>query len=86
MTVAHPLEQAPAFAFHLSSGAVATSGVGTRVWRTPRGFGHHLLDPATGSPAWTGVIQASAVAASGLEAEALAKTALLSAPKQQSRC
>lgn len=81
VTVAHPIEQAPAFAFHLSSGAVATSGIGARVWRTPRGFGHHLLDPATGRPAWTGVIQASAVASSGLEAEALAKIALLSGPE-----
>ena len=80
VTVAHPLENAPAFAFRIGAGAVATSGLGTRLWRTAGGFGHHLIDPATGRPAWTGVIQATAVAASGLEAETLAKIALLSGP------
>ena len=80
VTVAHPLDRARAFAFHLKGGAVATSGLGTRLWRTAAGFGHHLLDPATARPAWTGVIQATAVAASGLEAETLAKIALLSGP------
>ena len=80
VTVAHPLDRNSAFAFDLATGAVATSGVGTRLWRTPDGFGHHLLDPSTGRPAWTGVIQATAVATSGLEAEVLAKVALLSGP------
>ena len=64
-----------------SAGAVATSGLGTRVWRTETGFAHHLIDPATGRPAWTGVIQATALASSGVEAEMLAKMALLSGPE-----
>jgi len=81
VTVAHPLDPASASDFDLSAGAVATSGLGTRLWRTRAGFAHHLLDPSTGLPAWTGVIQATAVAASGLEAEVLAKTALLSGPE-----
>lgn len=80
VTVAHPFEPEPAFAFELSTGAVATSGLGTRVWRTPEGFAHHLLDPSTGRPAWTGVVQATALAATGVEAETLAKVALLSGP------
>ena len=80
VTVAHPLEGGRTLEFELSAGAVATSGLGTRVWRTESGFAHHLLDPSTGHPAWTGVIQATALAASGVEAETLAKTALLSGP------
>ena len=78
VTVAHPLQGGRTLEFELSAGAVATSGLGTRVWRIESGFAHHLLDPSTGRPAWTGVIQATALAASGVEAETLAKTALLS--------
>lgn len=82
VSVAHPLESAYALEFELLAGAVATSGLGTRVWRTDEGFAHHLIDPATGRPAWTGVIQATALASSGVEAEMLAKTALLSGPER----
>ena len=81
VTIAHPLEGGRGMQFELAAGAVATSGLGTRIWRTEAGFAHHLLDPSTGQPAWTGVIQATALAANGLEAETLAKTALLSGPE-----
>ena len=82
VSVANPLEPGTAaLDFELISGAVATSGLATRVWRTPTGYAHHLIDPSTCRPAWTGVIQATAVAGTGLEAEALAKTALLSGPE-----
>jgi len=56
----------------LHQGAVATSGVTRRAG--------HLLDPRTAAPAETGVIQATAIAATGLEAEIRAKTALLAGP------
>jgi thiamine biosynthesis lipoprotein len=82
VTVAHPLEERPAIEFGLAAGAVATSGIGTRIWWTGSGFAHHLIDPATGRPAWTGVIQATAVASTGVEAETLAKTALLLGPER----
>jgi thiamine biosynthesis lipoprotein len=42
--------------------------------------GHHLLDPATAQPAYTGVVQVTARAPTALEGEALAKAALLSGP------
>ena len=62
-------------------GGVATSGVHERLWRrADGGFAHHLLDPATGEPAWTGLLAATAAGASALEAEVLAKTALLAGP------
>ena len=63
------------------SGGVATSGIQERLWRRDDGtFAHHLLDPSTGEPAWTGLVAATAAGPSALEAEVLAKTALLSGP------
>ena len=77
----HPLTGAPADLFRLRTGAVATSGLDVRLWRVPGGgFAHHLIDPATGEPAWTGLIGASARAPTAVEADALAKAALLSGP------
>jgi thiamine biosynthesis lipoprotein len=76
----HPTRDAPAHVFSLDRGAVATSGIKTRLWRTGEGFAHHLLDPNTGEPAWTGVIQATSLGVTALEAETLAKMAFLSGP------
>jgi thiamine biosynthesis lipoprotein len=79
--IEHPLTRTSMHSFALSDRAVATSGLGRRIWHTTNGgVAHHLLDPATGRPAWTGVIQATALAATALEAETLAKAALLSGP------
>ena len=78
--IAHPLRDQPAHHVTVTAGAVATSGLRTRVWRAGDGFAHHLIDPARGVPAWTGVIQATALAPTALEAETLAKIALLSGP------
>ena len=78
--VEHPLTGLAAHRLDVAAGAVATSGVARRVWRRGRAFGHHLIDPRSGRPAWTGVVQATALAPTALEAETLAKTALLSGP------
>ena len=51
--------------------------------RPDGGFAHHLLDPATGAPAWTGLISVTALAPTALEAETLAKAALLSGPDRR---
>ena len=75
--VAHPLGGPPAARLSLADAAVATSSVVRRAWRTRRGPAHHLLDPATGAPAWAGVLAATAFAPTALEAETLAKVALL---------
>ena len=57
-----------------------------RLWRAPDGTPrHHLLDPSTGTPAWTGLVRATALAPTALEAEALAKAALLSGPRYARR-
>jgi FAD:protein FMN transferase len=76
--VAHPLRDEPAAQTIVDDGAVATSSVIARAWTTPDGRrAHHLLDPSTGQPVWTGVLTATALAPTALEAETLAKTALL---------
>jgi thiamine biosynthesis lipoprotein len=78
--IEHPWEERTAHVLRISHGAVATSGLSRRVWSAPGGFAHHLLDPATGRPAWTGLVQATALADTALAAEVLAKAALLSGP------
>ena len=79
--VADPFGGAPLHTLALAAGGVATSGIGRRSWLDDGGrVAHHLLDPATGRPAFTGIVQATAVAPTALEAEIRAKAALLSGP------
>ena len=69
--------------FRLSHGAAATSGLGRRSWRDAQGRpAHHLLDPATGRPAFTGLVQVTALAPTAVEAEMRSKAALLSGPER----
>jgi FAD:protein FMN transferase len=84
--VRHPLTGEVAHELRLHGGAVATSGLNVRLWRDATGRpAHHLLDPSTGCPAWTGLVGATALAPTALEAEVLAKTALLSGPARAAR-
>ena len=76
--IAAPDGAAPIHRLHLARGAVATSGVTRRAWAG----GHHLIDPRTGRPADTGIVQVTALARTGLEAEVRAKTALLAGPER----
>jgi thiamine biosynthesis lipoprotein len=79
--VASPFDESVLHVFALVRGAVATSGIGKRSWLDSDGRpAHHLLDPATGRPAFTGVVQVTALAPTGVQAEALSKAALLSGP------
>ena len=79
--VRHPLTGEIAHTLRVRSGGVATSGIDARLWQLADGdFAHHLIDPSTGAPAWTGLIAATALAPTALDAEALAKAALLSGP------
>jgi thiamine biosynthesis lipoprotein len=83
IAVEHPLTGEYAHTLHLAEGAVATSGLGRRVWERPGGgYAHHVLDPATGEPAWTGLLQVTAVAPTALAAETVAKAALLGGPER----
>ena len=57
-------------------GGAATSSVLRRRW----GDLHHLIDPRTGLPAQSGLQEVSVIASTALEAEVIAKTALLAGP------
>ena len=67
---------APPGGIHTSWG-VATSGTSIHRWNVAGGASHHLIDPRTGRPAETDVVQATVIAESALRAEALAKAAVI---------
>jgi thiamine biosynthesis lipoprotein len=81
--VEHPLSGTTIGWIALARGGVATSGLNVNIWRDRRGgYAHHLLDPSSGRPAWTGLLAATAVSPAGaLEAETLSKMALLLGPE-----
>jgi thiamine biosynthesis lipoprotein len=72
LRIASPWDDGVLAELTLTDGAAATSGVTRRGW--------HLIDPATGRPARTGIVQATALAPTALEAEVRAKAALLAGP------
>lgn len=79
--VESPFDGRTIHTFRLARGGVATSGIGRRSWVDASGAAaHHLLDPSTGRPAFTGVVQVTALGPSALAAEVKAKAALLSGP------
>jgi thiamine biosynthesis lipoprotein len=79
--VASPFDPAAVLhTLHASDAAAATSGIG-RSWIDGDGHPcHHLVDPQTGRPAFTGIVQVTALAARGVVAETCAKAALLRGP------
>ena len=81
--IGDPFGGGPIEAMSLREGAVATTGITRRCWIGPgEELRHHLLDPRTGSPAFTGVAQVTAIAPLGVLAETYAKAALLSGPER----
>jgi FAD:protein FMN transferase len=82
LRVASPFDESILHGYELSRGAVATSGIGKRSWLGADGRpAHHMLNPATGKPAFTGIVQITALADTGLVAEALSKAAILAGPE-----
>jgi thiamine biosynthesis lipoprotein len=77
VAVEHPWRPGPIARVYLRDGGVATSSRARRRWVTSTGAAHHLIDPTRGEPADVGVLTASAVAATGWQAEAFAKAAFL---------
>ena len=81
VAVKHPATTSETIAtLALFDGAVATTSRTQRVWRGVDGPAHHLIDPATGRPANTGLAAVTVVAARAHEAEILAKAAFLAGP------
>jgi FAD:protein FMN transferase len=83
VAVENPFDGGVLTMLEICSGGVATSGILRRCWSTDAGtWAHHLLDPSTGHPANTGIVQVTAVAPTALEAEVRAKAALLAGPRR----
>jgi thiamine biosynthesis lipoprotein len=62
--------------------ALATSTTTARRWRRAGELQHHLIDPRTGRPATSGVLSATVIARTAVEADVFAKTALLLGPNE----
>jgi thiamine biosynthesis lipoprotein len=56
---------------------IATSGTSVHRWEHADGTRHHLIDPRTGRPATTDIVQATVVAEDATTAEGLAKAAVI---------
>jgi thiamine biosynthesis lipoprotein len=63
---------------YLDRGGVATSGKDYHRWMRNGVLQHHIIDPRTGLPAETDVLTATVIASTAMEAEAMAKFALIS--------
>jgi thiamine biosynthesis lipoprotein len=61
----------------LDRGGLATSGSGRRGWLVGAARQHHLIDPRTGRPARTDLVQVTAVGDDAVDAEVLATTLFL---------
>jgi thiamine biosynthesis lipoprotein len=75
--IEHPLRPGLVATVTLRRGAVATSSRVRRAWGPATDRRHHLIDPATGRPADTGLAAVTVLAARGWQAEVLAKAAFL---------
>jgi thiamine biosynthesis lipoprotein len=80
--VQSPFDGSTLHTFNMPRTGVATSGIGRRAWLDERGRpAHHLLDPSSGRPAFTGIVQVTALAPSAMIAEIHAKAAILGGPR-----
>jgi thiamine biosynthesis lipoprotein len=61
----------------VAEGGIATSGRDQRRWKMGAAWAHHLIDPRTGEPAHTDLMQVTAFAPSASLAEVWAKTSLI---------
>ena len=77
IAIEHPYRCGPVAVVALEAGAVATSTRTKRVWGPAGDRRHHLIDPATGAPAATGLASATILAAEAWQAEVVAKGAFL---------
>lgn len=69
----------------LTKGGLATSGRDRRHWRRNGEALHHIIDPATGSPAPSDLLRLTVVAADAVEAEAWAKALYIAGEEEAVR-
>jgi FAD:protein FMN transferase len=77
VAVDHPLEDLGLFTLDIAEGAAATSSTLRRTWKVGEDHRHHLIDPSTGLPSTTDLVQATVITANAWVAEGLAKALLL---------
>jgi thiamine biosynthesis lipoprotein len=80
VTVEHPLGGPDLGTIRLHDEALVSSWRTRRTWNGDDGPRHHLIDPATGAPAWTGLAGVTVLAADAWWAEALATALFLAGP------
>jgi thiamine biosynthesis lipoprotein len=76
----HPLTGRSMGAVRLRTGAVASTWRTRRTWGPPPSPRHHLVDPATGAPARSGLAGVTVLAGRAWWAEVLAKAAFVDGP------
>lgn len=76
----HPLTGQSIARLGLRAGAVASTWRTRRVWGPPPAVRHHLIDPATGAPAASGLAGVTVIAGRAWWAEVLAKAAFVDGP------
>jgi FAD:protein FMN transferase len=76
IAVPHP-HGGPAATLELTDGAAATSSPLRRAWHAGGRPAHHLIDPGTGQPGSTSILQVTVVADEAWRAEVAAKAAFL---------
>jgi thiamine biosynthesis lipoprotein len=75
-----PLDTGRTGLLALAEGAIATSTRLRRAWTRGGQARHHLIDPATGAPATSGLASVTVVAGEAWRAEVLAKAAFVAGP------
>jgi len=66
----------------IAEGAIATTSRTFRTWERSGSQVHHLIDPATGAPAWTDLASVTVIAGEAWWAEVLAKAAFVAGPNE----
>lgn len=74
IAIEDPFDGSEGLRINLQRGAIATSSTMRRRWANGQ---HHLIDPRTGEPSRTGIVQATVWAATCADAEIRAKRAML---------
>ena len=77
VAIEHPFQTDVTQLVGLRRGGVATSSRMRRAWGPAEDRRHHLIDPATGHPAHSGLASATVIAAEAWQAEVLAKAAFI---------
>ena len=66
----------------MTGGAVCTSSTLKRRWGNEHNSAHHIIDPRTGAPSNSGIASATVTAPSALQAEIVAKAAIILGPEK----